>query len=121
MTPEQAEAYHANQIETFSETDADLVTAMTMTYSDEALGMTRAAHTVGIPIVISFTVDTDDRLPTGRDLRDAIAYVDDATAGAPAYFMISCAYPTHFSNVLEADTSWTNRTKGIRLNASWAC
>jgi S-methylmethionine-dependent homocysteine/selenocysteine methylase len=118
MSPDQAQRYHAIQIETFGDTQADMVTAMTLTYSEEAVGIVRAAQAVEIPAVISFTVETDGRLPTGQDLRDAIDYVDDATCGGPAYYMINCAHPSHFAGILEPESDWTNRIRGIRLNAS---
>ena len=118
MTPGEARQYHAAQIDTFSDTAADLVTAMTLTYPEEAVGITRAAQAAAIPVVISFTVETDGRLPTGQGLRDAIEFVDDATSGGPVYYMINCAHPTHFAHVLEADSHWIDRVRGIRLNAS---
>ena len=118
MNPDDAQRYHATQIETFADTEADLITAMTMTYSEEAIGIARAARSVELPAVISFTVETDGRLPTGQSLADAINYVDDMTSGAPAYYMINCAHPTHFKTTLEHDSNWTNRIRGIRLNAS---
>ncbi len=118
MNPNQAQRYHVTQVETFADTQADQVTAMTMTYSEEAAGLARAAQSAGMPAVISFTVETDGRLPTGQSLGDAINYVDDMTAGAPAYYMINCAHPSHFRNTLESESNWTDRIRGIRLNAS---
>lgn len=118
MTPAEAEAYHAAQIGTFSETDADMVTALTMTYAGEAIGVTRAAQKVGMPVVISFTVETDGRLPTGQSLGDTIAEVDDATGRGPVYYMINCAHPTHFEAVLASDDGWIGRLRGVRANAS---
>lgn len=70
----------------------------------------------GVPVAISFTVETDGRLPTGQELGDAIAAVDEATGGEVAYFMINCAHPTHFEHVL--DGPWTARVAGLRANAS---
>ena len=101
MTAEEAEAYHARQIGTFAGTAADLVTAITMTYADEAVGVVRAAGAAGLPVVISFTVETDGRLPSGQPLREAIEEVDARTDGAAAYFMVNCAHPSHFDDVLE--------------------
>ncbi len=118
MTAEEAEAYHAQQIGTFAETAADLVTAITMTYADEAVGIVRAATAAGLPVVISFTVETDGRLPSGQTLRDAVEEVDARTEGAAAYFMINCAHPRHFEGVLEPGSAWTNRIRGLRANAS---
>ena len=118
MTAETAERYHATQIATFAETAADLVTAITMTYADEAVGIVRAARAVGMPVVISFTVETDGRLPSGQSLGDAIAEVDDHTDGYAAYLMVNCAHPSHFDAVLEPGTAWTDRVMGLRANAS---
>ena len=117
MTPDEAHAYHAVQIDTFATTMADQVTAITMTNVDEAIGLTRAAQKAGMPVVISFTVETDGNLPTGQSLRDAIGQVDAETGQGPAYFMINCAHPTHFDSVLES-ASWMERVRGLRTNAS---
>jgi S-methylmethionine-dependent homocysteine/selenocysteine methylase len=101
MSPAEAEAYHAVQIDTFAATEADLVTAITMTNTNEAIGVTRAARATGMPVVISFTVETDGKLPTGQPLQEAIQEVDAATGRAPAYYMINCAHPSHFEAVLD--------------------
>ena len=80
MSEAEAEGYHAAQIGIFAEAAADLVTAITMNYAEEAIGITRAARRAGLPVVLSFTVETDGRLPTGQALTDAISQVDEATA-----------------------------------------
>ena len=118
MSAAEAEAYHSTQIGTFAETAADLVTAITMTYADEAVGIVRAARAAGLPVVISFTVETDGRLPSGQPLREAIEEVDARTDGAAAYFMVNCAHPSHFYDVLEPGAAWTDRIRGLRANAS---
>ena len=117
MRPEAAEAYHAAQISTFAATEADLVTAITMTNTNEAIGVTRAARATGMPVVISFTVETDGKLPTGQSLQEAIQEVDAVTGQAPAYYMINCAHPSHFEAVLDGQ-AWMERLRGIRANAS---
>jgi S-methylmethionine-dependent homocysteine/selenocysteine methylase len=113
-----AEAYHRTQIETFADTGADLVTAITMNYVEEAIGVARAAASCGMPSVISFTLETDGRLPNGQTLERAIGTVDDVTAGAPAYYMINCAHPSHFAPALDENAGWTRRIRGLRANAS---
>ena len=118
MTETEAENYHALQAETFRAADADMVTAITMTYPAEAIGIARAAQRAGMPVVISFTVETDGQLPNGQSLKDAIEQVDGATNHLPAYYMINCAHPKHFAGVLDADASWTARIRGVRANAS---
>ncbi len=114
----EAQEYHAVQIGTFAETSADMVSAVTMTYVEEALGVARAAAGVGMPAVISFTVETDGRLPSGQPLGEAIEQVDSDTESEVAYFMINCAHPTHFESVLEAGEPWLERVQGVRANAS---
>ncbi|MGH8496785.1 MAG: homocysteine S-methyltransferase family protein [Gammaproteobacteria bacterium] len=118
MSRGEAERYHAAQINVFADTEADFVTAITMTNAPEAIGITRAAQSANIPVVIAFTVETDGRLPTGETLKDAIESIDAATDAGPAYFMVNCAHPTHFEHVLESGTSWVKRLRGLRANAS---
>ncbi len=55
-----------------------------------------------MPSAISFTVETDGRLPAGDTIKEAIEAVDAETGGAPAYYMINCAHPTHFQDALKA-------------------
>jgi S-methylmethionine-dependent homocysteine/selenocysteine methylase len=118
MTAEEAEGYHSVQIATFADTVADQVTAMTITNADEATGIVRAAAAAGIPAVMSFTVETDGRLPTGQSLHDAIEQVDAESDSAAAYFMVNCAHPTHFSSALQHDGPWRHRLVGLRANSS---
>jgi len=118
MSAREAEAYHAEQINVFKDTEADLVSAFTMNYVNEAIGVARAAKAAGMPAVISFTVETDGRLPTGQTLKDAISETDAATGRAPAYYMLNCAHPTHFADALAKDEPWTRRLRGLRANAS---
>ena len=118
MTADAAEAYHAEQVETFKDSAADLITGVTMTTIDEAVGLTRAAQKADVPVVISFTVETDGRLITGHTIEQAINAVDEATDEGPVYFMINCAHPTHFDHALEAGETWVNRIRGLRCNAS---
>jgi S-methylmethionine-dependent homocysteine/selenocysteine methylase len=93
------------------------VTALTFTQSEEAIGIVRAAHSAGLPIVVSFTVETDGNLPTGQSLSEAIQVVDEATGEGAEYFMVNCAHPDHFSHVLE-NAGWARRIRGLRCNAS---
>ena len=118
MSPDEACDYHRAQVSTFADTEADLVTAITMTNTDEAIGLALAARDAAIPIVLGFTVETDGRLPSGATLGDAINTVDDATDAGPAYYMINCAHPTHFASVLDPEARWVARIRGVRANAS---
>lgn len=120
MTAEEAEAYHAAQVEVFSRTPVDMISAITMNYAEEAIGIARAAAGVGLPSVISFTVETDGRLPAGMSLQEAIELVDRGVPQIPLYYMINCAHPSHFSAELERakGAQWTQRIRGLRANAS---
>ena len=113
----EAERYHSKQIGWLAETDVDMVSALTFTQSDEASGLVLAARSARLPVVVSFTVETDGRLPTGQPLGEAIETVDHATDGFASYFMVNCAHPDHFSHVI-GDTPWARRIRGIRCNAS---
>lgn len=118
MTADEAFAYHAPQVATYVAAGADMVTAITMTNIPEAIGVVRAAQAAGAPVAISFTVETDGRLPTGQTLQEAIETVDAATGRAVAYYMVNCAHPTHFAAVLDPGAAWTQRIAGLRANAS---
>lgn len=118
MSAQEAEEYHREQIETFAGTAADMVCAITMNYLEEAVGIALAAQRVKIPAAISFTVETDGKLPSGQPLKSAIEEVDIATSNYPSYYMINCAHPTHFEQVLAEGEPWLGRIQGIRANAS---
>jgi len=118
MTAEQAEEYHSYQIKVVSNTNADLVSAFTINYNDEAIGIVNAAKKHHIPVVISYTVETDGRLPSGESLKDAMTTLDKLTDNYVSYFMINCAHPNHFTNVLKTTGNWLGRIGGVRANAS---
>lgn len=118
MTAREAQDYHAEQVGVFRDSPADLVSAFTLNYVNEAIGVVRAAQAAHMPVVISFTVETDGRLPTGQTLGDAIAQVDAETGNGPVYYMVNCAHPTHFAGTFDDGAAWTNRVRGLRANAS---
>lgn len=116
MSVKNAEDYHGQQAQAFRSADVDMVTATTMTYPDEAIGIANAAAKAGLPVVISFTVETDGRLPINVSLEEAIEQVDREASVPPVYYMINCAHPDHFN--LAEDAAWLRRIGGIRANAS---
>jgi S-methylmethionine-dependent homocysteine/selenocysteine methylase len=118
MTPDESRRYHALQARAFADAGADLITAITMTHSAEAIGIVDAARAVGLPVVISFTVETNGELPSGEALGVAIETVDAATDACAAYYMVNCAHPTHFASVFDPLQPWMGRIRGIRANAS---
>jgi homocysteine S-methyltransferase len=118
MSVAAARDYHAAQIRTFAETSADMVSAFTMNYVDEAIGIVQAAREAAMPVAISFTLETDGRLPGGETLAEAIERSDAETSAYPVYYMINCAHPTHFAAVLREGGAWRARIRGLRANAS---
>ncbi|MBC7744575.1 MAG: homocysteine S-methyltransferase family protein [Flavobacterium sp.] len=120
MTVDEAQKYHSEQIVAFSHTPVDMISAITMNYAEEAIGIARAAAAANLPVVISFTVETNGKLPTGMSLKEVIEQVDTSVKEPPLYFMINCAHPTHFKEVLKngQNEQWTKRIKGIRANSS---
>jgi len=118
MTAAEAEDYHGWQVSVFRDTEADLISAFTINYAEEGIGVVRACKHAGMPSVISFTVETDGKLPSGQTIRDAIEQTDRETGNAPAYYMLNCAHPTHFADALRKGEAWTSRLRGLRANAS---
>ena len=118
MTPGEAQRYHAPQVGAFAAAGAELVSAITMTHAAEAIGIARAADAAGLPAVVSFTVETDGRLPDGQALGETIERVDAETLGSVAYYMVNCAHPTHFAATLAQGGEWRERIAGLRANAS---
>jgi S-methylmethionine-dependent homocysteine/selenocysteine methylase len=118
MSAGEAADYHGAQVRTFAATAADLVSAFTMNYAEEAIGVAQAAKASGMPVALSFTVETDGRLPSGESLGDAVLRTEAATGRYPVYYMINCAHPSHFRAVLQAGEGWRERIRGLRANAS---
>ncbi|QIE46595.1 homocysteine S-methyltransferase [Pseudohalocynthiibacter aestuariivivens] len=115
MDADTACAYHTRQINALR--GVDMIGAFTLAYVAEAIGIARAAQAAETPVVLSFTVETDGRLPDGMALCDAMAACDDATDGSAAFYMINCAHPEHFAHVLDGG-AWQQRLGGIVANAS---
>lgn len=118
MTGNDAMRYHRPQAEALAEAGADMITAITMTTSGEAIGVALAAAALRLPSAISFTVETDGRLPSGETIQAAIERCDRETGGTVGYYMLNCAHPSHFESSLQAGAAWTSRIRGLRANAS---
>jgi S-methylmethionine-dependent homocysteine/selenocysteine methylase len=118
MSRAEARDYHDWQIGIFQDLPVDLVSAFTINYANEATGIVQAARSRKIPVCISFTVETDGRLPSGQALGDAIEEVDSTTGKYARYFMLNCAHPEHFDGVISEAGTWLERIRGIRANAS---
>lgn len=112
---DEAAEYHEAQIKSFSEAGVDLVHALTLSEPAEAIGVVRAARAHGIEVGISFTIETDGRLPDGTPLGVAVEQTD--TEAAPAWFGVNCAHPTHLLPALDGG-AWQQRITVFRPNAS---
>jgi S-methylmethionine-dependent homocysteine/selenocysteine methylase len=117
MTADHAAGYHGWQIGVLCEAAVQQITGLTLSYPEEATGIVQAAAAVGVPVVVSFTVETDGRLPDGTSVSDAIERVDRATNGAADFFMLNCAHPMHIAAGLN-DAAALDRIGGLRVNAS---
>jgi homocysteine S-methyltransferase len=120
MSGDDAMRVHLPQARALALPGVDMLSAITMTTSGEAIGVARAAREVGLPCAISFTVETDGRLPSGESLASAIDATDREAGEPPAYYMINCAHPSHFEEALADGSGWTGRIRGLRANASTA-
>lgn len=114
---ETARLYHLPQVRAAAEAGANVVSGFTIGYANEAAGIALAARESGIPAVISFTVETDGRLPGGETLHESITQVEEQTDGYPAYYMVNCAHPDHFAGAL-GDPAVVDRLAGVVANAS---
>lgn len=118
MRSDEAREYHRRQIEALSAGGAQMVSALTLTYPGEGIGIVQAAVDSAVPAAVSFTLETDGRLPDGTTLRDAVTAVDEATDRAAAYFGVNCAHPDHIRSALEPGAAWMSRLRALRANAS---
>lgn len=116
LDPDAAERLHFPQLETFAREGVDLAIALTMTHAGEAIGVAQAGKAVGVPVAISFTVETDGRLPDGTTLSAAIEAVEESTGSSPLFYGVNCAHPTHFLHEMEG--AWLDRIGLVRANAS---
>lgn len=112
---DEAADYHSTQVRSFATEGADLVHAMTMTEPAEAKGVVRAARASNLPVAISFTVETDGRLPDGTALSEAIDALE--TTDPADWYGVNCAHPTHVLAGLDGAT-WQQRLRFFRPNAS---
>lgn len=112
--PDDAYRYHRDQVRALADAGADVIAAYTLNDAAEARGVVRAAREAGVDVEISFTVETDGLLASGRTLAETIAEVD--VADAPDGYVLNCAHPDHFDRAADAETA--RRIVGIRPNAS---
>ena len=122
LTIDEAADYHRPQLTALAEAGVDVVNALTMTSVAESAGIARVAAELGLPVIISPTVETDGTTPEGDALGVFIERVEEATGGAPQFYMVNCAHPSHLEPTLRAaadrGAAWLDRFRGLRANAS---
>lgn len=118
ITADEAEEYHSFQLATLKRAGADFAGAVTFNNIPEAVGIARAAARIGIPLGVSFTLDSNNRLASGPGLDEAIIAVDAAAGAArPDFYGINCSHPLEFEPALGSGT-WMERLRMLRPNAS---
>ncbi len=115
MSIDQSRLYHEAQIETLATTETDVITAATLNNPEEGVGIVQAAQECDIPVILSFTLESNGGLPNGQSLSAAIRSVDDATDGYVSYYGINCAHPTHFEHLFSSGDSCLNRVRAVRV------
>jgi S-methylmethionine-dependent homocysteine/selenocysteine methylase len=118
VTQASAESYHATQIANLAAAGVDLVQAMTLTSTDEAIGVIRAARARELPIIVSFMADRSDAANGMVSLREAIERVDAETDGYATFFGVNCSHPLEFEPLFEEPGDWITRVGLLRPNAS---
>lgn len=118
MTADEAQDYHSTQLTTLKGLDVDLAWAATFNNIPEAVGVARAAASIGVPVCIAFTLTSDHRLRSGPSLREAVETVDRETGDArPIGYGINCSHPLEYAPALEPG-DWFRRVRSIRPNAA---
>lgn len=117
MTADEAADYHAWQVGVLCDAGVERITALTLTYPEEAIGIVQATAAHGVPVVVGFTVEIDGRLADGTSIAEAIERVDAVTRAGAAFFLINCAHPTHVAAGLDGAPE-LERIGGLRVNAS---
>jgi homocysteine S-methyltransferase len=111
ITADEAQEYHSAQLETLKDCDIDLAWVATFNNVPEAVGVSRAAAEIGVPVTISFTLDSEHRLQSGPSLKEAIESTDaEAGDARPDFYGINCSHPVEFEPALEAG-DWINRVR----------
>lgn len=118
ISADEAEEYHSFQLEVLSRARVDYATAMTFNNVPEAVGVARAARRIGVPLHVSFTLNSDHRLKSGPTLKQAIESTDaEAGDARPDFYGINCSHPLEFEPALEPG-AWMERVRMLRPNAS---
>lgn len=116
---EESKNYHIEQIKVFKGI-VDTITAVLMNHISETLGIVLAAKEVGIPIIVSFTLDINNKLPSGETVEEAITKIDNDTEKYVICYIFNCVNPKYILDFFKENKNkkWIERIKGIKPNAS---
>ena len=118
MTASESEDYHSVQVAALRQAKVDVVSALTLNSVEEAIGICRAVKAAGLPLSLSFTLDSNSRLKSGPSIREAIETVDmEMGEDRPDFYGINCSHPSEFEPALE-DGDWILRVRSLRPNAA---
>jgi len=82
----------------------DCITAASMTYPNEAAGISSVCSKINIPYLISFIIENNSKLPNGDTLETAIEKVDEHiktnNLTPPLMYGVNCAYPTYIGKAM---------------------
>ncbi|MDA7426976.1 homocysteine S-methyltransferase family protein [Primorskyibacter aestuariivivens] len=117
ITADEAEAYHMTQLAALKSAGADIACAQTFNNIPEAIGVTRAAERIGLPVAVYFSLDSKSRLNSGPSLREAVETTEAETGGSAAFYGLNCSHPVEFEPAID-DGDWMNRMRSVRPNAS---
>jgi S-methylmethionine-dependent homocysteine/selenocysteine methylase len=113
MTPGESELYHGEQIRAFALLDVDIITARAFNDTNEAIGVVNACRALGVPVAVSFKIDSDGNLANGEPLDKAIASVDQETDNYTMYYTLHCASLAILTRLRERSGPWNERLHGI--------
>ena len=117
LATDEAEAYHAWQIEELAGAGVDYLIAETICTVTEAAGIARVMEKTGLPYIISFVIRRDGCVLDGTSLLDGMITVEQAVTEQPLGFMVNCAWPA-FLNARDQPAELFRRLIGFQANGS---
>ncbi len=117
LAADEAESFHAWQIDEQAAAGADYLIAETICSVNEAQGIARAMAKTGLPYIVSFVIRRDGCILDGTSLLDGILAVDKVVQEKPLGFLVNCAWPG-FLNAEKQPREVFRRLIGFQANGS---
>ncbi len=122
LSEQEALEFHKWTVEQFYKAGVDFLYAGIMPTLSEAVGLARAIDEIGLPYIISFTIQQDGKLIDGITIADAIRYIDGITTNKPVCYMTNCVHPSIVYKALlqpfNRNEIVRERFRGIQANTS---